>query len=290
MISSLKQYVDAAVVMTGSYRRRRPFYKQLLADGVSPGSELNIEKIKSSDTLFILGSGGSINEYTEEDWSKISNHDSLGFNWWLLHDFVPTYYGSEAYHKEKFRTLLKMKEEEYQNVPFIWKEVKKRRHTDPSILPQYVRRNLYTFFDIGIAGKNINEIKKSYDIARFIGLADHGYSPKFIFEKRASLSYYMFLAALWGYKNIVLCGVDLSDTGYFFLNEKEKYEAQGLPVPEKQDQQSRDVHKTYDPNEGKATIDKVIKALDESIFQKTGVELYIGSKRSALYPDYPYYF
>lgn len=296
MISHAGHFINAAVVMAGSYRRRQPCYKQLLKKGVTPGNEMDIEKLKSSNTIFILGSGGSINEYTDYYWSEISQHDSLGFNWWMIHDFVPTFYGSEAFPNENFRKLLKKKKKEYQDVPFIWKEVKqiKRSPTKVDIgdIPNTIRQNLYTFLDIGIGGKTTREIRESYKLIHLLGLDDQGKSPKYIFEKRASLSYYIYLAMLWGYDNIVLCGVDLNDTGYFYLENEQKYRDKGLPIPKKQKDMSKshNVHKTYDSSHGKATIDKVIKALYEELLKPKGIELYVGSQSSALYPEYKYYF
>jgi hypothetical protein len=45
---------------------------------------------RRSDTVFILGSGGSLNEMDAAAWSYIERHDTFGFNWWVHQRFVRT--------------------------------------------------------------------------------------------------------------------------------------------------------------------------------------------------------
>ncbi|MCL2825571.1 MAG: hypothetical protein FWD57_16385, partial [Polyangiaceae bacterium] len=56
----------------------------------------DLARKKNSDTVFILGSGSSINAISEDRWRGIRRHDSFGFNFWLLHRHVPTLYATEA--------------------------------------------------------------------------------------------------------------------------------------------------------------------------------------------------
>ena len=57
----------------------------------------NIFKNKSSDRLFILGSGSSINKI--KFWDHIKQHDSIGFNYFLFHSFIPKFYIFESTYK-----------------------------------------------------------------------------------------------------------------------------------------------------------------------------------------------
>src|ERR1700732_770880 len=59
--------------------------------------ELDLRKWQNSDTLFILGSGPSINQISSERWAAISHHDTIGFNFWLYHRFVPKIYFAESH-------------------------------------------------------------------------------------------------------------------------------------------------------------------------------------------------
>ena len=65
-------------------------------DGLQPLASLDLPRFKRSDTLVVLGSGSSINRLDERALSFIRSNDSLGFNFWLLHDLVPTYYMVEV--------------------------------------------------------------------------------------------------------------------------------------------------------------------------------------------------
>jgi hypothetical protein len=47
---------------------------------------------KTSDTLYILGSGPSINHLSSKCFSLIKEADSIGFNFWFAHEFVPSFY------------------------------------------------------------------------------------------------------------------------------------------------------------------------------------------------------
>ena len=53
---------------------------------------LDLRPLKTSDTVFILGSGWSINEITDARWSIIARHDSIAMNFWPFHPFVPRIY------------------------------------------------------------------------------------------------------------------------------------------------------------------------------------------------------
>src|SRR5579864_8355848 len=47
---------------------------------------------RRSETVFIFGSGASLNELTRSDWDHIGRHDTMGFNWWVHQHFVRTDY------------------------------------------------------------------------------------------------------------------------------------------------------------------------------------------------------
>ena len=48
--------------------------------------------IKKSDTIFILGSGSTINEINEKQWKNIKKHSTIGFNYFMFHNFIPDSY------------------------------------------------------------------------------------------------------------------------------------------------------------------------------------------------------
>jgi hypothetical protein len=62
------------------FRLNRGRYRFLDEDGVRTQ--------RRSDTLFVFGSGWSLNELRRDEWDAIAEHDTLGFNWFVHQRFV----------------------------------------------------------------------------------------------------------------------------------------------------------------------------------------------------------
>jgi hypothetical protein len=54
--------------------------------------EEQLRRTRRSDTVFVFGSGASLNELADDEWGRIAAHDTLGFNWWVHQRFVRTDY------------------------------------------------------------------------------------------------------------------------------------------------------------------------------------------------------
>ena len=50
--------------------------------------EDELRRTRKSDTVFIFGSGASLNELSAADWAHFEQHDTLGFNWFVHQEFV----------------------------------------------------------------------------------------------------------------------------------------------------------------------------------------------------------
>src|SRR5262249_36622754 len=77
-------------------RKLTRFERTRLSLGITRLSWVDLSQHRRSETLFILGSGPSINQISEERWRFIASHDSVGVNMWLYHRFVPTFYVVES--------------------------------------------------------------------------------------------------------------------------------------------------------------------------------------------------
>jgi hypothetical protein len=60
--------------------RARSVYEQL--------SEADFWATRRSDTLFIFGSGASVNDIPPQEWAAMAAHDTLSFNWFIHQDFI----------------------------------------------------------------------------------------------------------------------------------------------------------------------------------------------------------
>lgn len=269
-------------------REARHARRLLRAGGTHARPVRELKGYRTSDTLFILGSGGSICELSDTFWAAIARHDSLGFNYWPIHDFVPTLYAIEEPRDPEraatFLEILRRREVAYRTVPVLVKQV---RSFDASILPDGFRHLLHVGAALMLPAENVDELRRGLRQLRRTALLRLGFLASVVPFARSSVDYLVMSAYLLGYRRIVLCGVDLSDTRYFYEVDAERYEVQGLPVPETG--QSGAVHKTIDPAHGSLTVDRVLMVMRDELLAPAGVELLVAHDRSALYPALPLY-
>lgn len=273
-----------------SYRKLNAVVREL---GLPPLDPNPLRLRKSSDTLFILGSGASVLAYTSEEWQTVSAHDSLGFNYWILHPFVPTYYIFELTKHEwdlecitrnlvartdfLSKSCLLLKDAERFDRDTITSAIK----TLPSSIGP-----LHLTWDAEIPAGTIPELTRALISLNRLGcFSGSGYWA--IPRNRATLFLAVNLAVRAGYKSIVLCGVDLNNTNYFFRSPGYG-KPSGLCIPP--EYQAGTVHKTNDPRHGEITISALLDLFDRIVLQPRGITLSVARKTSALYPRFEVYF
>lgn len=269
-------------------KKRQEFY--LRTYNLKPLKALTSAQVKKSDVLFILGSGASVNDYREEEWQKIRDADSLGFNFWFVHDFVPDIYVIEPMgppRNKEFYDLLNQRAEDYKGVPFVMKATDTAPF-DFQRIPSQLHNQLYVCKYMAVPGRWPERIKQAYAIYKRFGVFEPHQSLDVMMQKRASLSGLLHLAVAWGYKQVVLCGVDLNNTDYFYTANRKQYIDKGRIVPSTG--QEGGVHLTMDPAVARVTIDKVLAAMNEVVLKPQHVKLWVALSSSALYPMLPAYF
>lgn len=279
--------------------RQRALYRnadRLVSQGLGKHfKELNLKSLKTSDTIFILGSGASVNEFDENHWQIIEKNDSIGFNFWAIHEFVPTIYFFEIPRNQEAAEILanifSYKAQFYVNTPIIVKTVYAEdisRYQD-FIQHSFPFKNFYFATTHEISGSSSEEQLKNRirNLRKLNYLKCNQKHVEILFQQRASLSYLALFSYLAGYKNIVLCGVDLNNGSYFYESEEFKKLPFKIPYTNRE---YATVHKTVNPSDNSLTIDKVLEIFQKQLYTRVGVQLYIGSKSSLLYPYLPYYF
>ncbi|MEH7503779.1 hypothetical protein V7152_17490 [Neobacillus drentensis] len=251
--------------------------------------DINYHSYKTSDTLFVLGSGSSINGYSKEQWDLIKKHDSVGFNFWLIHDFVPTFYVFEE-NVDKSRTdtfykLLHEKQYKYKDVPFIAKDVEVKG-VGVNKIPETLRNNLYLSTDLVMPGEDEGKFRTHLKFYDSFTRKKNRFKLKVIPKKRATLSYILLMAKEMNYKKIVLCGVDLIDSRFFYLNKI--YNKRLKPEKDLIEDQIHPTNQKH--NKTNITISDTIEMLQEELFDEDDIKISVGSKKSALYPRFDYYF
>jgi hypothetical protein len=260
--------------------------------GIKTYAEFNSQQYKMSDTLFVMGSGRSINTYSSDVWSEISTNDSFGFNLWLYQKLVPTYYMVEVPHGENasitFHNLAEIAAA-YAEVPKFIKLCEgpiEAEFVFSKLSPEF-RRNLYYVPLHRVDSQTPQEydslLEKILDQKVFRAAGN----PSLQTFTRASLTQIICFALEARYKKIVLCGVDLSTPDVFFHSDDFKIDERFRPWP--RDQQGP-IHSTADPNVDPLTMDKVVESLNRHLVAPMGSQLFVAKRSSGLYPMLPAYF
>lgn len=259
---------------------------------------------KKSDTLFILGSGASVNEITHQQWSLIKQKDSVGFNNWLIHEHIPDFYMfcGPASHDEpdihavnEFFHNLKIKQKEYQDVKMIFK-----MNTDTSLspfpfidqVPDHLIKNFYFSPVVFLSFHDRSSLKKALQVS-FHHLEkkkniDHLHCGATVFDLIA-------FGVKLKFKKIVLVGIDLT-TDYFFESDAYQHSAQetGLQIPNIarynkvwNGYKEGNIHGTERSDIiGGLPISVILDELDHTILKPRNIKLYVSSVSSKLYPRF----
>ena len=239
---------------------------------------------KKSDTIFIIGSGPSILDFTSQQWRIIRQHDSFGINYSFLLDFIPTYHSLEdnrtywgrVFFRRFMRERFYSRRTKYKNTIMFISEKHTQRFIHPRFVPELFPHQ---------------PVVCKYKYPPVINLKEgENFSEKHFQTSlvyRGSLSVVLHLVNELGYKNIVLLGIDLHTPKHFFDDFSEMN-----PYIEKIKKIHGDEHKyeSMIPKEGKAkTMEEYIYALDGMYFKKKNVSLYVGNRDNLLFPKIKYY-
>ena len=165
----------------------------------------DIYERKGSDVAVFLGCGSSINEITKPQWRKITTFDTWTSNHFIYHRFVPDFYHLELKSGnvewlENWRLRKKAKGRKYDNVNFI-----------------VMRGRKYLTDAIG-------EHEHVYCYERRKGRCDPRASvhPTIVTHNcNASFTLILELLHRFDYDKVVLFGVDLHNSKYFWTGRPE---------------------------------------------------------------------
>jgi hypothetical protein len=263
-------------------------HKARIKNKLIPLEETNVLRIKKSNTVFILGSGPSINAIHKEKWSAIAKHDSMACNFWLFHNFVPTFYFYEAIRCENgellevFRRVADRRAIEY--APCI-KVVTGLANLAPEFdlfRPDPWANDLYTVYTIPVAARDESEFIYGLRHLRWLRLFRSSGTIRFIFKQASSVTGLIALAVRMGYKQIVLCGIDLHTGEYFFQNP------QLYPDSAEVAFQPRNApHLLITSQTWKILTDTAVVLMKHEILEPAGIKIYVENRSSRLWPAIP---
>ncbi len=256
--------------------------------GLPTLAELDITRLKSTETAFILGSGPSINAIPDERWMEISRTDTIGFNWWPLHPFVPKVYVFESIRSDSvlypyFLSMFERRAQDYESTVKIVTDVEDAGFAEQLSYtrPTAFKRNMYVGTSVPVVARNIEELRAGLRFMRARGAFDPS-ATDWLFKYGGSVIAMITLAIRMRYKRIVLCGIDLGPQAYFY-QDPELYpdSAHWEFAPRNQP------HLTTRRLEYLVPAQEVIWTMNEEILQPVGIELVVESKSSTLYPGIP---
>jgi hypothetical protein len=200
-----------------------------------------------SDTFFILGSGESVLHLTPKHWLMVRQGVSVGIGAWTIHPFIPDYLALEHIEREPEQDGLVNREtgseRSYREALDGWHADEEVQMRQPRILffrppkfsdlsrlaplGDYWRGRTYLYGRMGPSSRHITELDG--EIALYLRLAKSGIVPFSLpFDTGATVVRLIFLAALAGYQKIVLAGVDLRDSRFFWETEPEMLIRRGM--------------------------------------------------------------
>lgn len=251
---------------------------------------LDLRSLKGSETLFVLGSAWSINDIPDEKWNIIARHDSLGLNFWPAHPFVPKFFHFEnlSYDErpvmfDAFRLLMERRAASYANTVKIITDLAPAGLRQIVFeLPEGMKNNAYLGFALPIVARNEEELRAGIMYMNSLGAFSPNANVAWLFKSSGSVTAAMTLAVLIGYKRIVLCGVDLNNQDYFY-HLRDRY-------PEYADWEfaSRaEPHLSTRRLPWLVPAQSAVYLFKEMILDPAGIELFVESRASTLYPRVP---
>lgn len=220
------------------------------------------------NTLFIFGSGYSINSISKIEWEKISKSgDTMSLNFFFMGEFLPI-----NYHIIREIAPYSSLKQFIEAIHHYFSLLKKNPYFSKTCYfvrfdPISYASTLATFFIKSLDGKKICYYANGLDISK-IELPSN--SLKYIPHCGATLIDAINIALILGYKDIILVGVDLYDRRYFWLQENQTRDGD-----KKRGKTYKDIHNTA------LNVLEVMKVWYPYLLSK-GVKLYVYNPKSLL--------
>lgn len=217
---------------------------------------------KTSDTLFVMGSSSSLANLSIENKRYILKHDSIAFNWSILFPLAPTFYVGEVPRevdraKIYFRNMFRLRSQLSDTLCIFKRSFDLYRHWLPAI-----RLNFRLATAIDLKAKSEAELRHRL---RELLVSDMGISsvePQ-IYTQVSSLDWILFFATKFKYKHVIMLGVDLNHSHFFYETMHDEIVARGLMPP--RSIQTSIAHSTNDVTRchNNIPIIKVVKAYSD---------------------------
>lgn len=258
--------------------------QELICSGYGDEFSCEVRRFKKTDTLFILGSGPSINDLSEKDFDIIRNHDSIGFNFWMVHDFVPSMYCFQhtEYANGSIYSILNDKKKQYKDVPFFVRGSLIRKNLSfCAEMHQKYMDDLSCYFlnELPVHSKVAIDVIELIKFFQRLGHFEFGRISKFQPKWRGTLGLLISLAYQMGYRKIILCGIDMKDSRYFYDHHSYDKIRMLYKLPAAGD---HNILTMEDKSHSNSTVSNYVENLARFIRKENNVEMFISTSESVL--------
>lgn len=171
-------------------------------------------------TAFILGTGASAADLSDQKLAYIESQFSIGVNQWILHPTVPDVYSYEVDPDIRLLQALDRPEVREQ-APYLLflKPSRPEDFSNASHLPQFMRSRSLMYSRVNIWTRRESNIGRDFKSITKLGSWLTKYDV--LLDNGASIARMISLCVLLGFREIVLVGVDLNHVEYFWHRKPE---------------------------------------------------------------------
>lgn len=245
-------------------------------------------RLKTSDTIFILGSGPDLNRINGHFLAEVRKHDSFGINFSILKKEInPTFqiisYETVDIALKYLKSAIEENKERLSGTVFMLNSKVLSRMAHPRTTPYFFPSNPICCPYLHPESINFTENRP---------FSDDDFEKTLVY--RNTLSVVLHLIVKLGYKNIVLVGVQPDTRLHFFYGMQKMKEYVDFCKKEYLEQNGHLKKRLFPamiPKQGKIhPIDKYIYSLSDFLERKKGVKLYTAFAEGLLYSQLPSYF
>lgn len=248
-------------------------------------------------TIFLLGSGSSVNELDGANFLHIAERISIGINAWAVHSFVPDMYSFETgqdrdgpSEETRFVSGRLQRPEVVESDPhFMF-----LRPTPPATarnlvqVPEGVTHRPLMYGRANVVTQRERNLRG--DLRLIARAAKDGRLPSnVLLDNGASVVRLIWLSALQGFKDVVLVGIDLNSSPYFWHQSLESVDSAELR--ETMVRPTGTLHNSLETLDRPFPVDFFIQQLSTVLREEMGTRLWISSHSSSLarlLPVYPW--
>lgn len=278
--------------------------REMAGAGIQGLSFSEMKQRKTSDIVYILGSGASLNKLTSQQWDNIFKSDTISFNFFLAHAQLsdlrfPTFHFMEFPMKGRENQLDLLSKIISERSPLFKKHgtpfiARYRRFRETGLGIDYFPEEMHS--EVRLALPHLFHLADEVKMKRMLRVLDMAWISSGIDEMSpfvyhaGSISYTTLFAYMLGYRRIVLLGVDLNNP-YYFWDQGDELFYQECRELRSSVFSGFSAHVTAMADVvgkwGQMPVDRFLYCINESIFKRRGVTLTVGSAESMLANYFP---